>query len=382
MEVDNEKSQAINLLAQIRQLMENYPTNTRFVESLLIMQHTAEKYLSIDDQMIEKLNDVFPDSLIDRSKYDEMLSKVASGSVIVYFKSANKFKVYNKDNIDDELKIQLTTMYRHHLKEAYELIPNNAGQKIILVGSVSALVDTNIIKQLILDFMILRGISDLSLDDIYCFRKTLENGETSVQIVIGKYYVENLNERNTIVSDMMSHILKRNRDLVTLGLPLDVTISSDFENANMYPMPSENTLSTLLPDITDTLVRKIENCTKLTKNGNTYITIQVNNVNSNNTTNNTTNNIENVNLESEEQFQTDIDLFVEYIKSNKPEWYKDDNWISTQDLYAYFVEYTESDMAKNVFSKKILHVIVSDHKSKKISGYVRRFVKLIPIDKL
>lgn len=151
-------------------------------------------------------------------------------------------------------------------------------------------------------------------------------------------------------------------------------------------MPSEKQLITQnFVEYIDSLVGNVEKCTKIGRDGNTYITFNVNVHNQNaeiiqnaeTIQNNNNNNV----LEQRKETD-DISDFIEYIKSNSPEWYKCDVWMLIKDLYNYFIEITDSQMIVNSFSKAISKKLVLQHKVRTVNGKSGRYIQLKPLDKL
>lgn len=78
----------------------------------------------------------------------------------------------------------------------------------------------------------------------------------------------------------------------------------------------------------------------------------------------------------------DINIFVDYIKYNKPSWYKEDEPVKINDLYKHFVVITRSKISCSVFSKSIKGILFSKSILCTIDGVNARRVVLWDISAL
>jgi len=73
---------------------------------------------------------------------------------------------------------------------------------------------------------------------------------------------------------------------------------------------------------------------------------------------------------------SDIDVFVDHIKSSKPKWYVGGSWILSRDLYDNFVQATNSQMPITVFARSVNDILASEYKVKKVKDKTKRYVLL------
>ena len=146
-------------------------------------------YKQIDKEMVARLNDIFSGDLEKKDTYLNVINSIKEGSTVVYFKSAQLFKVYKKEELDSLLGGQLRTIYKS-LSESYEIIPNNCKQKIIIMCDASLLDRINSITAYITEFMKKEGMDDFKEDHVICYKN-----ESMLEIILNGYYVENVTER-------------------------------------------------------------------------------------------------------------------------------------------------------------------------------------------
>jgi len=370
-----DRTEVAKILKALSSEVETGEYDEKMLGAIQNLLEQRENYKSIDKEMVQALQSYLGDDLIKKDAYGDIVKAVGEGSVIVYFKSAQLFKIYKKEELDTLLGGQLRTIYRR-ISQSFEVVPNQAKQKIIILGDVSLLNSIDRIKAHIIKFMQEKGISDFKNDNIVCFKNA-----DRIEIIINNYYVSSSEERDAIVKDLLKYIFQKekNSDIVER---LGRTKYSDFEGADMVKMPSEKQLLTHnFVEYIDTLVGNVEKCTKIGRDGNTYITVNVNVQNAEVINNAET--IQNNNNITEPKTEIDdIGMFIEYIKFTSPEWYKSDTWILIKDLYNYFIEITESQMIVNSFSKAISKRLVLEHKVRTVNGKSGRYILLKSLNKL
>lgn len=321
----NEISQ---LLLKITTSLTNGTFDKKTVEILKTAVEQIENYESIDKALVQTLKDVLgTESLHDRDSYDSVVKSLEEGSVLVYFKSAQLFKAYKKDDVDKLLSGQLRTIYKH-LATSYEIIPNSSKQKIIILAELSLEQHLNRIKQYIVSFMHEHGDVKLKPEDIVCFKN--QEAET-VEIVINNYYVENSSERDEIVKALLEYIREKEKNnQMTRRMGFQST--SVFKDASMVSMPSEKQQimqnNSHFIEFVDLLISNINKCIPIERNG-ANITVQIGSVNIGNNIHTGTGNIQTqiINTIVEDTLEQRITEFVEMIKNSHPDWYTENEWV-------------------------------------------------------
>jgi len=366
-----DKEQTINdIYSQLKQF-QNDEWDEDLINQIKNLAETLKTYSSIDKGMVETLHSLFnTDSLLKKKACEKVMESVENGSIIVYFRSAQLFKVYKKEELINLLDGQLRTAYKN-LHQSFEVVPSNSEQKIIIMGDITLVDQIDHIKKYILQFMINKGVQDFKDKDIICFKNESTN---MIEIVINNYYVNNSSERNEIVQDLLKYILtmEKNTNMTRkLGYMPDC---SEFDNADVVSMPSEKQLineDKCFIEMVDRLVRNTSKCSKLIKEGNTFI---VNFGNMNMTINN--GGVVNNDNATHNEESDEIAQFIEYILDKKPKWYKESQWILISTLYEQFVEICNSSINKQRFSNNANHKLFSKKAQKVIKNKKGRAVLL------
>jgi hypothetical protein len=295
------------LLLKKKALESSETTNKNIYSVIVSLIDELENYESIDHEFVSILKSYLGDELLDKESYNDTLKAIKTGSTVVYFKSAQLFKIYKKDELHSLLSGQLRTIYKQFV-ESYEIIPNDSEQKIIIMGEQSLIKDIDDVKTHICKFMQTKGIDTFKDDDIVCFKNN-----TMLEIIINNYYVSNSTERDAVVKDLLQYIFQTDKN-TSIVSKLGRATFSDFTGSDMIPMPSDKQLlNANFVEYIDGLVGNIEKCSRLDKQGNTYITVNVGTMN--------VNNAEVINVTNNENTSNTIQDFGKYIRDNKPSWY-------------------------------------------------------------
>lgn len=338
--------EATQLLEMITASIAKKSFDKKTTEALKMAAEHIENYKSIDQALVQTLKDMLgTESLHDRDSYDNVVKSLEEGSILVYFKSAQLFKAYKKDDVDKLLSGQLRTIYKH-LATSYEIVPNSSKQKIIILAELSLEQHLNRIKQYIIAFMNEHGDVKLTEEDIICFRN--QDAET-VEIVINNYYVENSTERDEIVKALLEYIGEKERNN-QMTRKMGFQNTSAFKDASMVAAPSSKQqimeTNPQFIEFVDLLVSNIKKCIPIVRNG-TNITVQIGSVNIGNNIHTGTGNIDgsvNTNNSSlttiivEDSFERRIADFVDMIKNDKPDWYIEDSWVRRAVLSEKYAE--------------------------------------------
>jgi hypothetical protein len=331
-----------------------------------------ENYESIDKEVVTTLKNHLGNELIAKDSYKDMIDAITQGSTIVYFKSAQLFKVYSKDELYTLLSGHLRTIYKN-LSNSFEIVPNESKQKIIIMGEHSLIRDIDNIKTHISKFMLAKGIDGFKEDDIVCFKNN-----TMLEIIINNYYVSNSTERDAVVKDLLQYIFQTDKN-TSIVSKLGRATFSDFTGSDMIPMPSDKQLlNANFVEYIDGLVGNIEKCAKIDKSGNTYII----NLNMQNATINNQSTIHINQPDENEEIDNCICEFVEYIIENKPNWYTPNKWILIGVLYTQFVKLYDEIITIKQFSVHACNKLFVRRTQKVVNGKKGRAVLLFTYDSL
>jgi len=286
----------------IRKIMEELledDIDDTFKDVFSAVTNTFDNYEYIDKEMVKKLKSIFSNDLVKKQQFADIIKAINQGSTVVYFKSAQLFKVYKKTELETVLRPQIRTIFKQ-LDESYEVIPNESKQKIIILGDISLEDNIERIKKYIVSFMIGEGILNFTNNDLVCYKS-----KEYIEIIINNYYVENRTENDEIVKKLLKYIFQQENN-TKIVQKINTNPFSEFDGVKMVYMPSEKKL--LATEYIEPLLTMISNVTECI--GFKY-NINVNSVNHNITDNS-------VHL-SNSDF---IEQFIVNIKTNKPQWFK------------------------------------------------------------
>ncbi len=286
------------------------PTNPQIANKIRDIVREYKETLSIDKDLLSKLQfiaNAHHEELLTGDQYDELIKKINNNSIIVYFKSANAFRVYDASQISTDLTNHLYADFKNN-KEMYEVIPNSLPQKIIIMCEEDVIEHMDIIKNYVIEFMKKKGVKGLTDSDI----RTFKNDSGFVEIVINRFYAANYEERDKIVSGLMQYIdVREHNSNVTNQMGRKEF--TPFEHAKLVAMPNcKKQLNGENFVLAEALIRNIDDCKHLTTGNVYHINIGTLNVSD------TVNMVKNIHPTIPTK---EIGDFGQYIKDNRPDWY-------------------------------------------------------------
>lgn len=309
---------------------------------------------AIDRSMVETLTDLFRDnSLMTKDSFVSIMTSLVNASAIVYFKSAQMCKVYNNNEIENIMEGQLRTVYKH-LKDAYEVVPSNSKQKIIIMCDIAVQDKIDSIKIYITEFMnINKKLTTFSSNDIVCY-----NTGNMIHMLLTNYYVDNTAERDIFVKELVRFIQNtdKNTELSKKIMPY-IEPNSDFVGAEMILMPTEKTqISGKYIQYLDGLIGNIKNCDHISRGSTVIFNVNMNITDNSTNINNSASTTNNISVEDEDPSES----FIQYIVQNKPVWYTAGKFIDKDILYAEYENFSDSTMSKvkfhNIFNGKLFTI--------------------------
>lgn len=221
-----------------------------------------------DGVFLESLKDMLgTNSLHKKDSYDSAVKSLEEGSIIVYFKSAKRFKVYKKDDIDKSLLEHLHTLSKYS-NMFYEIIPNNSKQKIVIFADLLVEQHLDKIRQYIITFMQESEDIKIKPENIVFFKNLEDN---TIEIIFNNHYVENSAKRHMVISSLLEYIsLKEGENRLTRKMGFS-TISA-FKNASMTLIPLSSSQKQIIETpsnhikFSDFLVTNVKNCALVGKN--------------------------------------------------------------------------------------------------------------------
>lgn len=318
------------------------------------LEEEFTNYKSIDQQMVALLKETFDEtSLHKKSAYETVAKSLEEGSLIIYFRSAQLFKVYKREDVEKLLGAELRTVYRN-LALAYEIIPNEAKQKIVILGDISLIEKMDTIRTYITTFMQEKNIV-LDSNDIICY---VNKEADMIEIIINNYCVQNSTERDKFVCELLQYIRSKEKDTKLtrkLGLLPEPSV---FSNTNMVSVPTSGrrTVGGKFIEYVSTMICNTKDCHQLEwTGGGTLVQIGSVNITNNNNTQvvNTIGDGNQVNVNTKKDPQKG---FIDHIKKNKPDWYVPNQWVvksRIQKEYEALYGEVSSKKFHNMFYKKI-----------------------------
>jgi len=348
----------------IEEMLENGIDDT-FKDVFGAVTDVINNYESIDKEMVERLKDIFSNDLVKKEKFADIIKAIDQGSTVVYFKSAQLFKVYKKTELESLLGGQIRTIYKQ-LNESYEVVPNDSKQKIIILGDVSLADNIERIKTYIVSFMISEGIDEFTDNDIVCYK-----GKDSIEIIINDYYVENQMEHDEIVKKLLHYIFQQEKN-TKIVQKINTLSYSEFDGVKMVSMPSDKQLlATKYIEPLLTMISNVNQCSGFRSQINLNVTniITDNSVHNHTIIHESANNTENVYS------------FIKYIRDNKPEWYLEDEWVKKDIIINQYNDLYD-DITKRAFSTMFKDKLYLSEKRKTSNKTRETFIKLFKFSDL
>ena len=370
----NSKETRIQMIRKLMEQVLEDDNDDTFKESFSLVTDTIDNYESIDREMVTRLNSIFSNDLLKRENFDDIIKAISSGSTVVYFKSAQLFKVYKPLDVEQLLGGQLRTIYKQ-LNESFEVVPNDSKQKIVMLCDSSLENKIERIKKYIVNFMVKEGIIQFTDKDIVCYK-----GKEALEIIINDYYVDNQDEHDKVVQKLLKYITKEEKSSNIERYMGTAATYSEFDGIKMIQMPSGKELfATTYIEPLLTMVSNVNKCSGFKNQMNLNVTI--NNDNSVNSVNSVDNSINTTNITQNED-NIDISQFIEYILEETPTWYTPDKWILISTLYDKFVEITNSMLTRQKFSMYINTKLFIRKAQKVINNKKGRAVLLVKYDNI
>jgi len=377
------------VMKNMETLMEVLPKN--LFDELLQFKFKYDSYLDLDQNLIEILegtsgdNGVDGSQLYDRDDYTQIANNIHNTSTVIYFKSANMFKVYTPEAIREHFSNQLRCNYKK-TDEIYEIVDRSRPQKVIIVIDGSIENELNKIRDYVYAFFNSHIKTTIHKEDIVSF-KNPKNG--NLEILVNGLYVKNYLEKEIIIKKLLDYIEDKER-LIKSPINLakiEMRRKTDIPGTDSFLIPERKQI--IGKNTTEYLtqyISQVGNCLEI--GGTVNITIMGNVTNVKNMKGNlyvadtVVNN--NVNMVDEPDVNNldDIDIFVERIKQTKPNWYTAGKWIHISVLYNNFIETTSSNMNVIKFSTKSKKRLFSARASRTIDGKSGRAVLLYDYEKL
>jgi len=365
--VRTEMSEIDNLIA--KRVAAGYPKS--YIKMLNDCKNAELEYAALDKKLVDilkDLSDVERTPLYENSEYSEVIKNIDASSYVISFKTAGLFKIYTPEMLST-LNMQANSQFKG-VNEIYEVVNRDSRQKIIIMIDGSVENEVEKIKNYVMAFFE-KQQDKLHGDDIISYR----NPATGRFEMMINRFVNNFNEKKEIVTKLISFISEEEDKIGgTTNIECKITCRtvSNIPNTDLFPIPSKRGMNINPMDWLPHHVQALPNSTNVFNIFN--ITGENNNIaigNDNNVAN-----IEKTITKSSKHKKNDVQIFVEYIKNNKPTWYKENEYIKISDLYEQFKKVTKSTVLCNMFSKKFKNILFSESVLITVDGVSARRVML------
>jgi len=213
-------------LNELFQLMSQKDPKTAENIKKAIMSY--KDYLLVDKEMVSKLTGIFQDSLEMKDAFD-IKKDIDEGSTIVYFKSAQLFKVYKKNKIGKSNQ-QLIGIFKKY-DDIYQVVSKKHKQKITIETDLTLLPNVVVFIDYIVKFM--RKLGFKTFDKTY-----INYIETkSLVFTMNGYYVQNSKEKQRFIEKLIKFIYKQNKyaDIVNT---IKIVQHCEFEGCEQFEIIS------------------------------------------------------------------------------------------------------------------------------------------------
>lgn len=370
--IQTEMSEIDSLIA--KRVAEGYPKS--YIKTLNDAKQMELEYAALDKKLVEilkDLSDVERTPLYENSEYSEVIKNIDASSYVISFKTAGLFKIYTPEMLST-LNMQANSQFKG-VNEIYEVVNRDSRQKIIIIIDGSVEDEVEKIKNYVIAFFE-KQQDKLHGDDIISYRN---NSTGRFEMMINRF-VNNFNEKKEIITKLTSFISEEeDRIGGTTNIECKITCRtvSNIPNTDVFLIPSKRGMNI---NPMDWLPHHVQAPSNATNVFNIYNIMGENHNIAIGNDNNVTNIEKKVNKTSKKQ--SDVQIFVEYIKNNRPSWYREGEFIIVNDLYIQFKKITKSTLPCNMFSKKFKDVLFSKSIVNRIDGVHARRVKLWNLDEL
>lgn len=354
-----------------------YPKSV--MDSAIKTRDSMIEYDALDQKLrsiLKDLSTIEKTPLYETSEYSEVMNCIDASSYVISFKNAGLFKVYTPEMLST-LNMQANSQFRG-MNEIYEVVNHSSRQKIIIIIDGSVEHEMEKIKKYVMIFFE-KQKDKLHNDDIISYKNPVTG---NFEMMINRS-VKNFNEKKEIVQKLTSFIAdEEHKSGKKTGIysKIDYMTDSNIINTDLFLIPSKRGLN-INPQ--DWLAHHVQtNNSKMPSVVNIY---NINNTGDGNVTvgNHNDNSITKKNTKSSiTNKNSNIQQFVNHIKSTKPSWYKGGEYITINNLYKQFIKVTKSTMTCSIFSKKCKDVLFSKSLNNTIDGVTARRVNLWDIDDL
>jgi hypothetical protein len=301
-------------LNEVRELMKE-------LQSLDLALQDGIKDITIDE-----------DDIIDSSEFPIKVNDIDDGSLIIYIKNAQLYRMYKPNDLG-EFRNHSNTVYKHN-GPIYEVARDKYKQKlmIVLIDEEDTRLETmqtfivNFLKQ----YPRLAKIKD---SDITIF----QNGH-NIEFLVNDIQLKNLEEKQEFIDDFISFMHLNGETAIAEKIQLRPP-PSKVKGVKFYELPlTKHQLSGTTTDILDQLITTPAN------NSTQVLNIVVNNIV------NIDNRVTTTHITNNTSVKT-IKAFCKYLYDEKPEWYKENTYVGMHVIDTAYREYFDDTATRASISR-------------------------------
>lgn len=319
----------------------------------------------------------------DIEEYKDLLRDLQEEAIILLYARSEVFVKYLKEQIDT---IALADIQNYSIRcnmEVLQMIPSTTKQKFLIVYETGGDIEKHMpgilkLRKYVIAYFTEQLQIKLTETDVILHRDQQNNC-----LLIVNAIVKTKEEKIKIRDDLKNYIenCEQSNDL-TKKIDDDKQFHKGHEDYHLYTVNFENAVTTR-----DILGNFIQNKDLLINVINKYpmINATTNNVTINITTNNVTNNITNngtingdigSNIGNIHNSLSGVSLFLHHVRTNKPEWYKEGNWMERVDLKSKYEAICGEKISDIAFKKMASKNFVSNVRRGRMNGKDVRMYRL------
>lgn len=323
----------------------------------------AEKYNSLDHEFIDVLKEIAKNDgkdLYDSEQYASLVNELHENAIVIYFKSADLFRVYTPEEFETKFTYRINAEYRRS-KDIYEVVNNSHPQKVIMIIKSDDMSELNKIKGYIVQYARTAGHS-ITENDLLIFKNTA-SGES--EIVINKIVVPNAQARTDFIVKLTQYITNAEKSTNTANKVKLIDLSP-IDAAAIY----------LVPELKQLLNQPIKREKDGYVNPSVSVVVNIGSIN-----------VQNIHTQVFQQggilnintFDTGEDV-LEKLLSDLPEWFVEGSEIEYDTLYGHCAGLVDYPLSKKNFTKKYENILfVFGPRVKLSSGGKRRNAQMIKL---
>jgi len=327
----------------------------------------ADLDISLNEYLYETKhnNEIIPDK-----EFLNHINKIASDSLIIHIKKAQIYKVYNVSDLEEFDNDHRTYLRKPENGPVHEVVRDEFPQKLTIMIN-DDVDDTQLmeIKHNIIEFIKKNpAFIGATISDVKAFSM---DGNT--EFVLSSVTMQNFYEKDKIITAFIRFLKELGKTTLASKIHNQM-YESPMDGIRLYKLPGSKTdRDNIKYNILDQLITTPGKANPVINN----ITYIVNNSTVNNVNIGTIQKTTNI-IDSKSSKKT-LKTFVAFIKDNKPEWYKENEYVKLDVIENAYREYfNDNDTNITVMARNLNGILYT--KSKRVQNVTKKL--LIPFSEL